>query len=134
MIVAGISVGKSERICGLAFRGSGIDLPGGNSRVGDAPVGLATGILGVEPLPAGISAAGIVGILVLNRCGGSTEEELMRGKARPLVGLKHVIGPAVLVGKLEVRVQNAGGAGRVDQAVLGEGHGCAILADGLVGA
>jgi hypothetical protein len=40
---------------------------------------------------------------------GAAEDELVGGKAGPLIGLKHVVCPAILHGYIKIRIQDPGG-------------------------
>ena len=144
MVVARITVGEAKRIWRVAFIRVGIDLVSGATGIGDAAgcevVVAAEHIFRVEPLITGILAtvldAGIIRpqATPVDRRGGSAEEELMRGNAWPLVGLEHPVGEAVLVGDLEIRVEDVVAVDRVPLGVLDIGHGRTVLTYSLVGA
>src|SRR5215467_5702601 len=55
-------------------------------------------------VPAGFSAAKMP---AASSAALGAEHELMGGKAGSLVGLEHVVGPAILRRQFEVRIQNA---------------------------
>src|SRR5205823_11556793 len=90
----------------LLFNTLRVDQLHGASRRRDAPVDLFIVLDGVLRVLRGESALVVVGEA---RCRGPAEKKLMGGKTRALIGLKHVIGPAVVLGDEQVWVDQAVG-------------------------